>query len=54
MQDVLVKYPEPGSNTVRQIKYQNERVYIYDTQYFDHVPQSAWDFFIGGYQPAQK
>lgn len=23
-------------------------------QYFDNVPQIAWDFYIGGYQPAQK
>ena len=25
-----------------------------DTQYFDNVPQTAWNFYIGGYQPAQK
>lgn len=30
------------------------RVYINDTQYFDNVPKVAWDFYIGGYQPAQK
>ena len=30
------------------------RVYINDTQYFDNVPQVAWEFYIGGYQPAQK
>lgn len=30
------------------------RVYINDTQYFGSVPQLAWDFYIGGYQPAQK
>ena len=30
------------------------RVYINDTQYFDNVPEVAWDFYIGGYQPAQK
>jgi hypothetical protein len=29
-------------------------VYINDTQYFDNVPQVAWEFYIGGYQPAQK
>jgi predicted helicase len=29
-------------------------VYINDTQYFKDVPVSAWDFYIGGYQPAQK
>ena len=29
-------------------------VYINDTQYFANVPQVAWEFYIGGYQPAQK
>jgi predicted helicase len=29
-------------------------VYINDTQYFADVPQTAWEFYIGGYQPAQK
>ena len=29
-------------------------VYINDTQYFADVPTSAWEFYIGGYQPAQK
>ena len=30
------------------------RVYINDDQYFDNVPLVAWEFYIGGYQPAQK
>ena len=30
------------------------RVYINKTQYFDNVPELAWNFCIGGYQPAQK
>ena len=30
------------------------KVYINETQYFDNVPLVAWDFYIGGYQPAQK
>lgn len=29
-------------------------VYINETQYFANVPTSAWNFYIGGYQPAQK
>ncbi len=29
-------------------------VYINDTQYFSNVPEVAWNFYIGGYQPAQK
>ncbi len=30
------------------------RVWINDTQYFENVPLIAWEFYIGGYQPAQK
>jgi very-short-patch-repair endonuclease len=30
------------------------RVYINETQYFANVPEVAWNFYIGGYQPAQK
>jgi predicted helicase len=29
-------------------------VYINETQFFADVPTSAWEFYIGGYQPAQK
>ena len=29
-------------------------VYINETQYFADVPFSVWNFYIGGYQPAQK
>ncbi len=29
-------------------------VHINETQYFANVPLSAWEFYIGGYQPAQK
>jgi len=25
-----------------------------ETQYFANVPEVAWSFYIGGYQPAQK
>ena len=30
------------------------KVWINDEQYFDNVPEVAWGFYIGGYQPAQK
>jgi predicted helicase len=30
------------------------RVYINDTQYFYNIPEEVWNFYIGGYQPAQK
>ena len=30
------------------------RIRINDKQYFDNIPLRAWEFYIGGYQPAQK
>lgn len=30
------------------------KVFINETQYFNNVPEVAWGFYIGGYQPAQK
>ena len=30
------------------------KVWINHDQYFDGVPKIAWEFYIGGYQPAQK
>ena len=35
-------------------QYEHGNVYINETQYFANVPQVAWEFYIGGYQPAQK
>lgn len=50
----ITQYPVNDNNAVTKIKYQDGKVYINDTQYFDKVPQVAWEFYIGGYQPAQK
>jgi len=50
----ITQYPIDGNNMVVKIIYQNGKVYINDTQYFNNVPQTAWEFYIGGYQPAQK
>ncbi len=35
-------------------KFEGGKVFINPDQSFDGVPQVAWDFYIGGYQPAQK
>jgi predicted helicase len=47
-------YPFPGNNIIGKTKYDNGKVYINETQCFDNVPEVAWNFSIGGYQPAQK
>jgi len=50
----ITTYPKDGDNIVEKIKYVGKKVWINQTQYFDKVPQVAWEFYIGGYQPAQK
>lgn len=59
------KYPKDGDNIVSRkltktsigyepISKTQGRVWINELQYFENVPLMAWEFFIGGYQPAQK
>jgi predicted helicase len=54
-----------GDNAVSEIRFEREipdqvgddnygKVFINKTQYFGNVPELAWNFYIGGYQPAQK
>ena len=58
----IADFPISGNDVVEKIEYhplsppaeERGRVYINDTQYFDNVPLVAWNFYIGGYQPAQK
>jgi predicted helicase len=50
----ITQYPIDGDNVVTKPKYQDGKVYINDIQYFNSVPEVAWSFYIGGYQPAQK
>ena len=50
----ISKYPHTGTNVVGKTKYENGNVYINETQCFEDVPEVAWNFYIGGYQPAQK
>lgn len=54
LEDYITQYPEDGDNVVGKIKYSDGKVYINETQYFANVPPVAWEFYIGGYQPAQK
>jgi len=51
---LITSYPVGGDNKVEKPEYKTGKVYINKEQYFDTVPQEAWDFYIGGYQPAQK
>ena len=49
-----VSFPQTGTLQVDCYRWEQNRVYINSDQYFEGVPESAWNFFIGGYQPAQK
>lgn len=43
-----------GDGVVDKPHFESGRVWINGQQWFDGVPALAWDFPIGGYQPAQK
>jgi len=50
----ITTYPVAGSDVVERPTYKDGKVFINKDQYFGSVPESAWNFYIGGYQPAQK
>jgi len=50
----ITTYPVAGSDIIEKVLYKNRQVFINQDQYFGNVPESAWNFYIGGYQPAQK
>src|SRR5690606_16815117 len=63
--DFITTYPKGGDNVITTkigkkdwelFDEENElgRIWINDEQYFDNIPLVAWEFYIGGYQPAQK
>ena len=53
-QQGMADFPIAGTNQVEKPEYFDDKVYINSTQYFEHVPPESWNFYIGGYQPAQK
>ena len=61
LENYITEYPIDGNNKVEKIKFELlsptedfGKVYINETQYFENIPEIAWNFYIGGYQPAQK
>lgn len=47
-------FPIAGDNLVEKIDYQDNKIYINKTQYFDSITPELWAFHIGGYQVCQK
>jgi Type ISP C-terminal specificity domain len=58
--DLSTTFPTVGSDEVEKLDFDINpdnnigRVFINAEQYFGNVPEIAWKFWIGGYQPAQK
>ncbi len=59
--DSPVSFPNAGTMQVDYLRWEwnkddgySGNIWINDTQCFEGVPTEAWDFYIGGYQPAQK
>lgn len=43
-----------GDGMVDKPELKDGHVWINETQYFKGIPPVSWEFYIGGYQPAQK
>ena len=65
VEEPISSYPIAGSNIITTKLAQKDwqiidkekqlgRIMINEEQYFDNIPLVAWEFYIGGYQPAQK
>ena len=62
VRNLVTSFPQPGDNLVakgypKYVPAQNNkpgRIQINKDQYFDDVPQTVWDFHIGGYQVLDK
>ena len=65
VEDYITSYPKDGENNITtkigkkdwelfDEEKQLGRIWINEEQYFDNIPLTAWEFYIGGYQPAQK
>jgi len=61
----ITTYPITGDNKITTTigkkdfvitdkEKQTGKIFINEKQYFDNIPLTAWQFYIGGYQPAQK
>jgi hypothetical protein len=47
-------YVSKGKITMEKVEYSRRRVFINYDFYFENVPKTAYQFYIGGYQPTQK
>ena len=52
--DFITSYPVKGDNQVENVQFAKGSVWINSEQYFGDVPESVWEFKIGGYQVCEK
>ncbi|TYC15595.1 N-6 DNA methylase [Bizionia gelidisalsuginis] len=65
IEEYITSYPKDGNNIITTKVGKKDwelfdtekklgRIWINEKQYFDNIPLNTWEFYIGGYQPAQK
>jgi len=56
VREYVTTFPIGGTNEVEKKypEYRDGNVHINASQYFGNVPKEVWEFYVGGYQPAQK
>lgn len=56
VEEFSTEFPVKGDNTVEKAAYtpQNEQVWINAKQFFGGIPQSVWDFHVGGYRVCER
>ena len=51
----ITNYPVVSdSDRIEKVSYKDEKVFINPEQYFGNISETVWNFYIGGYKPAQK
>jgi type I restriction-modification system DNA methylase subunit len=54
MESPIAKFKGKGDNRVEKLRYEHEKLYINNSQYFEPVIPEVWEYQIGGYQVCNK
>jgi predicted helicase len=49
----IITYPE-GADEIEKIRYEDNKVFINPKQFFANISPEIWEYYIGGYQPANQ
>lgn len=52
--DVVSELQGAGIGVIEAPNYQQSKLFINKTQYFDHFPERAWTFHLGSFRPLQE